>query len=289
MDQNTLLEYMQELCGIAKASDNQMTKEEIGSYLADMDLGSAQMEAVYQYLSAKGVKIPGYTYVVPAQELQAGTSQEDDGELQENPKYQLGSRQGRSQRKKPGRSAQAQRNWMKYQDEVAGVETLSGSMEQELFTRFLLGEEALRDRLIQGRLSYVQQVAKKYIRRPVPTEELVAEGNLALMTAFLKLQEEAQTYLLEEQVADMAGINDLLEKEIVTAMEYYIDDDTQQKDWEDAVVARTNLLHEAAKYLAEELGRVATPQELSDYTKIGLDEIVEITSLSEDAKRALKP
>ena len=60
---------------------------------------------------------------------------------------------------------------------------------------------------------------------------------------------------------------------------------SNDKDWEDAVLAKTNLLHEAAKYMTEELGRVPTVQELSDYTKISKEEISNIMGLSEDAKR----
>ena len=76
--------------------------------------------------------------------------------------------------------------------------------------------------------------------------------------------------------------------EIVNAIENSIDDVTKDKDWESAVLARTNLLNEAAKYLTEEIGRVPTKEELSDYTKIPKEEIESIMGLSEDAKRVAK-
>jgi DNA-directed RNA polymerase specialized sigma subunit len=77
--------------------------------------------------------------------------------------------------------------------------------------------------------------------------------------------------------------------EVSHAMEAYIDEMTESKDWENTVLAKTNLLHEAAKYMAEEMGRVPTIEELSEYTKITRDEIKDIMGLSEDAKRVASP
>ena len=68
-------------------------------------------------------------------------------------------------------------------------------------------------------------------------------------------------------------------------MEQYIDEQTESKDQEQAMLAKTNLLNEAAKYLTEEIGRVPTIEELSKYTKIDREEIGRLRGLSEDAKR----
>ena len=46
---------------------------------------------------------------------------------------------------------------------------------------------------------------------------------------------------------------------------------------------RDRLISEAAKYLAEELGRVATAKELADYTKLSEQEIESVLKLSLDA------
>ena len=46
-----------------------------------------------------------------------------------------------------------------------------------------------------------------------------------------------------------------------------------------------NLLNEAAKYMTEEMGRVPTKEELSEYTKIPVDEIRGIMGLSKDTQR----
>ena len=43
------------------------------------------------------------------------------------------------------------------------------------------------------------------------------------------------------------------------------------------------MINEAVKYLAEDLGRVATLQELAEYTKLSEKEIEDIRKLSLDA------
>ena len=73
--------------------------------------------------------------------------------------------------------------------------------------------------------------------------------------------------------------------EIVNAMESFIDMETSGKDWENAMLAKANLLHEAAKYLTEENGNIPSKEELSEYTKIPVEEIKRIMGLSEDTKR----
>lgn len=50
------------------------------------------------------------------------------------------------------------------------------------------------------------------------------------------------------------------------------------------ILAKTNLLNEAAKYMTEEIGRVPTIDELSEYTKISREEINNLRGLSEVPK-----
>ena len=61
--------------------------------------------------------------------------------------------------------------------------------------------------------------------------------------------------------------------------------ESEDKDWENTVIAKINLLHEAAKYLTEESGSIPTKEELSEYTKIPAREIDSIMNISEDTKR----
>ena len=114
---------------------------------------------------------------------------------------------------------------------------------------------------------------------------ILAEGDGRLMTARQIIGENRQEYILKNGSLDYEKFFGTLNLEITHAMEIYIDEMTESKDWESAMLAKTNLLHEAAKYMAEEMGRMPTVEELSEYTKISRDEIKDIMGLSEDAKR----
>lgn len=167
-------------------------------------------------------------------------------------------------------------------------ERLSDRQEQEIF-RFLQGEKQLRDQIIESRISTVKKLAKRYKNRSVLQEELIAEGNLGLMNGISVIEADVQRYLQEDGAVDLESFLGTIEMEIIHAMEQFIDQTTGEQDQEATVLAKMNLLHEAAKYMTEEIGRVPTMEELSEYTKISREEIGQMMGLSEDAKRVASP
>ena len=159
---------------------------------------------------------------------------------------------------------------------------------------FLDGDEKARDTIINNYLKEVIKIAGGYKEREavkkeeVTIDDLISEGNLGLLIGISVIEQNKKTYTLSDGRPDMKAVQGTIHMEIVHAIENSIDDVTKDKDWESAVLARTNLLNEAAKYLTEEIGRVPTKEELSDYTKIPKEEIESIMGLSEDAKRVAK-
>lgn len=276
MEQSKLLECMEEIKAIAHAQQGQLTKDEIKKYLSDMELEEKQLEAVYQYLAANHIKIEGYDYIPP--EL-SSVSQEEETE---------GERKGDSERETaPQPLTKAQRNLKIYQTEVSALQGYTALQEAELFQRFLQGEASLRNEILQGKLDLVMNIARDYNRKNVLLEDVIAEGNIGLLNAMSVFEEEGESFLKADNSPDMERIHSVIEMEIRHAMESMIDDCTEQKDWEDTMLAKINLLHEAAKYLAEDLGRSASLQELAEYTKLSEEEIQELSELSQDAKKVI--
>lgn len=149
---------------------------------------------------------------------------------------------------------------------------------------FLQGEESARNELITLRLPSVVEMAKNYEKRKVSIDDLIAEGNVGLVAGIEKLYQNKENYFKDTIINKKKFFEDL-NSEIQQAIENFIDETTESKDWEDAILAKTNLLNEAAKYMTEEIGRVPTIDELSEYTKISREEINNLRGLSEDAKR----
>ena len=150
---------------------------------------------------------------------------------------------------------------------------------------FLNGDDSLRGAIIENYLQRVVQLAGKYRKRNAAMDEIIAEGNVGLMTAMQIIGQNRAEYIRQNGNLNFEKFFGTLDMEITHAMELYIDEVTASKDWESAVLAKTNLLHEATKYMAEEMGRIPTIEELSEYTKISREEIKDIMGLSEDARR----
>ncbi len=117
---------------------------------------------------------------------------------------------------------------------------------------------------------------------------MIAEGNIGILMALERIG-GAPADFRKGTAPDLEQIHSVIEEEIRLAIENMIDSVTAAKDWESTVLAKTNLLHEAAKYLAEENGREATPWDLAEYTKIPLAEIHDLLDLRSTSERKAKP
>ena len=145
-------------------------------------------------------------------------------------------------------------------------------------------DEELIERLREGDVEIEDYIMKKYkplVRKKTNAmyliggepEDLIQEGNLGLWEGL-------------EQVTTIANIEDadsFLREHIKMAIVTVIDEENDETDWETTMVAKTGLISEAAKVLAEDMGRVATIKELAEYTKISEEEVKDILSLSLDA------
>ncbi|MCD7824702.1 MAG: hypothetical protein LUH14_01835 [Clostridiaceae bacterium] len=151
-----------------------------------------------------------------------------------------------------------------------------------LVSRFLAGDDSVRDQIIEYYLREVTAIAAEYKKTSVLQEDVMAEGNLGLLTGMEVIRENREQYKKKDGTPDCMLFLETLREEIKHAIVCYIDGETEAEDWEHTVVAKTNLLYEAKKYMAEEIGRVPTVDELSEYTKIGREEIFDIMRLSED-------
>ncbi len=162
--------------------------------------------------------------------------------------------------------------------------------ERNLIQKFMDGDKNARNRFVENRLAQVVKIARNYADREnvkkgiTGMDELIAEGNVGLLEAISVIEENKKNFV-DNNVPNFDSIDGAIYMEVTNAIESLLDTVTSDKDWESAVLARTNLLNEAAKYMTEEMGRVPTKEELSEYTKIPVDEIRGIMGLSKDTQR----
>lgn len=158
-----------------------------------------------------------------------------------------------------------------YQEELAGVVQCTEEEILKLCERLEHKEEAAKKRLIEGNLHRALEIAHEYENRGLPLGDLVQEANMAL-TVFAR---------------EFAGTGDTflkgMEHIIRLSLESAVNNQEQELQAEEEILARVNVLKDISAAMAEELGREATVEELAERMKMSTDEIREIMKVTLNA------
>ncbi len=278
-EQAKFLAAVEDIKEIALSQQNYITQEEIRQYLGDMELSEEQLLAVCQYLGANKIQVEGYVYIPEAPVGKAAGGAAGKKKRNTGKRSESG---GAAKKKTPEKLAGSKsvRNRQLYRRELEAMETLSAERHAELIKDFLLGRDQVRQKLVESYLKDVAAMSEQYKKYDVLQEDVIAEGNLALLAGVEILSSEREKYISQDGTVDTIAVGEMLLAQVKDAMEQYIDETTAAKDWEHTVAAKTNLLHEARKYMAEEIGRMPTTEELSEYTKLSRKEIHSLMRLS---------
>lgn len=150
----------------------------------------------------------------------------------------------------------------KYLKDVSGLDMITPETEVELAKRIKSGDSKAKDQLVKANLRFVISVAKQYVGRGLDVEDLVSEGNLGLIKAAEKFDETK-------------GIK------FISFAVWWIRQSILQSIADNSRVVRLplnqinalNKINQAQSQLEIELGRSATPSELSEYLQISEDKI----------------
>ena len=294
-DQGKFMEELEAVKNIAVSQNNSLTKEEIQKYLSDMNLSDEQFEQVYYYLSLSGINIEGYRFIPKAVDLKSDTeSKKNEKEMSETNNVIQDTEHDKNKIDTCTKSLakkRAEYNSKMYMDEIEKLDYYEDKDEKKIISEFLNGNSDARNKFIENRLTQVINIANKYSDREVVKkevigiDELIAEGNVGLLEAVSVIEQNRKNFVDAAGKPVFESIDGTIYMEVTNAIESLLDTMTSDSDWETAVLARTNLLNEAAKYMTEEMGRVPTKEELSEYTKISVDEIRGIMGLSKDTQR----
>lgn len=274
VDKITFMETLHSVQEIAKASPVPLTKEEIRSYFQDMDLSEGQQEMIYQFL------------LKPREEA---LENEDDNEQAHNQEEAKSYKRARS---KPDAklAGQAQNpHFQMYLREISTVASLTKEQQKILYCKLLSGEEAAIEEVSHQWLKKIIKIAGEFVTPRVFLEDLVQEGNIALLLALRQLLGKASEYGAGNAGALDDAQHKRLEKHLESivreGMERYRQELEGEADSENTILAKVSLIHEARKALAEENGTDPTVQELREYTRIPPEEIVDILDLHEKARK----
>lgn len=260
LDRAKFMEMLQAITEVAKVQENRLTKEEIADYFSEMELEEAHFLHIYQYLGENGITVPGFLY--QKVEVQEEKTEADSQEAQKE-----------SEEKKEQSAILSM-----YMEELSALETITEQEKTALFLGVRNKDADAKKRLLEGYLPVVVELANKYEGKGMLVEDLIQEGNLGLFEALEKVGE----------ISNIADADTFIIESIRQAMVEVVDEEIDENDWEATVLAKTGLINEAAKYLAEDMGRVATVKELAEFTKLSEQEIKDILQLSLDAVKVGK-
>lgn len=256
-DQNEFMRQMLELVDLAKTQESRITKGQVKDFCSDLNLTAPQLKLVYDFLDEHNIEVAGHSskkHTGKAASQSAGF-ETGDGELQES---ELNTEDSKYLRI--------------YRRELRELPELSAEEKEDLYGRLLAGDASVQHRVIESFLKRVVTLAGKYKNRGVPLEDLIQEGNLTLITTVDMLCNNS----------DISDVKKELERSVRGRMIELADSQLESRGQENTILAKTNLIHEATKVLAEEWGRLATVTELAEYTRMAEDEIRMYVELSMD-------
>lgn len=156
-----------------------------------------------------------------------------------------------------------------YMEELSLILPCGEEEERRLLEAIAEGDKEAKSRMVEGMLPLSFEIARQYEKEGVYLEDLVQEANMALMQ-FVDCYEEGD---FREQ----------LKTEIHRALQEYMEQEEIEDKIEEEMTARANVLSEVSRIMAEDLGREATLEELSEKMKMEPDEIREIMKMTVNA------
>lgn len=274
VDQNTFMETIKSVAEIMRVAETPLSQEEILSYFADMELDETQKQTVLEYLlnppEESGAELKNVVSEQPENEKQdgeieghtGGYAEEVSGEHTGGSAEEGIERYEEDTKERKGESAV----FRMYLEEVENLHKYSDEEELELYRALLQGDQSAVAKLSDCWLPRVLKSAEGYVTPKLRMEDLVQEGNMALILALQQL-------CGKEKCDDVEGT-------LVAAVEEgimnYASEMNGVKESEEAMLARVNLVHEARKLLTEEQGSVPSVEELSEYTKMPVQELKDI-------------
>lgn len=268
VDKITFMETLRSVAEITKTSNEPLSREEIQKYFENMDLSEEQQEMVYQY------------FLTPQPDITE--NEVESSSEQENTNQELLSEEDLTDEVTSGEDTELKSEelsdssfFQMYLEDVNVLPEVSKKEEQELYKQLQDGDEYVLTYLSDLWLKRVIELAKVYSSRNVNMEDVIQEGNIGLLLGLKNL-------IGNKDDIDIEGY---LTQSIKESMEQYIDEVVNDDDWESTVLAKATLIHEALKALTEELGRTPSLSELCDYTKISVEEITDILSLSKEESK----
>lgn len=236
VDQNAFLETLNSVKEMIATAEVPMKEEEMLSYFQDMNLDGSQKAMVIDYLT--------------------------------NPDNYKEKEDGSSEIKNNTEEKQAAKEdeinvYEMYLEELEQLNKYSIEELDGFYKLLLQGDASVIEKISHAWLLRVTDIARQYMEPNLILEDLVQEGNVALL---LKLSELCGSMTKED-------VEELLNQAVEQGVMLYAGEMRDAREMEDTVVGKVNLVNTAKMLLTEEKNAVPSLKELAEYTKISEGEL----------------
>lgn len=260
-DINKFQELIAKTLELAKSQDNKINSSQIRDIFRDMEFEEVQREQIIEYLAANKINVVDYVKSPKAFEQKEMNDPIKDEEAYPSKEA--------SEEEKSKDSAYLKQ----YLDDLKYIRESTGDEESQLLKQIKAGDKPARERFIEIQLKRVAGIACEYRNHGLNMEDLIQEGNIALIQSLDELPES------DSYDAVMKFIDDYIRNSIMASL-----DDQQQNDrMENEIMEKTNRIYDAKKELEEELGRKPDIHEIAKHLEMPEEEIYYTLQLSADA------
>lgn len=244
-DQNAFMELIRDVADIMRTSEGTMSEEEILAYFKDMELDDQQKKLILEYLANP-------------ENISSGNT--DDTENAEGTDGETGNDD----------ASEDSKVLAAYMEDLSLLETYNEDEVMALYGRLFSGESEVIETLSTVWLKKVLEIAKNYVDLHAKLEDLIQEGNIALL---MRLNQLCGTPDCSDVHRSFSEIEEDLSKAVESGIADYITEWNGAKEQESALVGKLSLISEAAKLLEMENGATPTVEELAEYTKMSKEEL----------------
>ena len=260
----------QELIGktleIAKLQNNRIDRQKVKEIFAGMDLTDVQFDQINAYLTANKIEVEGYEKpknTAVATEV-AEPSEDDSMEDAFKTEHKHTSK---------GINAKDTVYLEQYLDELKEIKGAAPGEEKQLLGRIKKGDITAKGRFTEINLNKVVEIANEYRNQGMTVEDLIQEGNMALIQSLDELPD----------IEDYDKLMEFIYSYVRNGITVSLVEQQESDDFEGKVMEESNRIFNALKKLEEELGRKASLQELAEYTKLSEEEIEDILEFTAEA------
>lgn len=232
MEEKEFRSQLMESMKLARKQGMCLSEEQIHSFFPDIQQGSEQMGFLLEYYKNQKIGVGS------RKEVEEYLSMEDRNYLEE------------------------------YLNGISALESMEPEELKAVMLSAVAGDQDAKAVLIQQFLPKTAELAKLYAGQGVMLEDLIGEGNMALLEAV------GQMECLDTDGDILGETEGFLGNYMMKAMERLINEELEKKNDDEKVLKKVNQVADAARELSEELRRKVSPEEIcANYEAITMDDV----------------